>query len=275
MSSEESGQGANLRDEREGLDDPSPEIGSIERTEGSAWVLFLDEQSQMAIYRLLNRGVIAELGHPIREGKESIIVHATAPDRGELAVKVHSSKVFRAREKKQYIFGDWRFRHAKRHIVLRTEEIWAEKEFRNLARLDKAGVIAPRPVGFEQNVVVMTFVGADGFAAPQLSKVQKLNNRIAEEITTYVRLLVSRAGLVHGDLSPYNILLWQNRPYLIDLSQAVLTSHPEAERLLRRDIEKIVAFLAEKGLDPGQFRRLERNLLEPVSTSRDASGRTL
>lgn len=232
--------------------------------------MFLDEQSQMAIYRLLNRGVIAELGHPIKEGKESIIVHATAPDNRELAVKVHTSKVFRAREKKQYIFGDWRFRHAKRHIILRTEEIWAEKEFRNLARLDKAGVMAPKPVGFEQNLVVMTFVGADGVGAPQLSNVQKLNNRIAEEITTSVRQLVSRAGLVHGDLSPYNILVWQNRPYLIDLSQAVLTSHPEAERLLRRDMENMVGFLAEMGLDSGQFRRLERPLLELVSMSRDA-----
>ncbi len=200
--------------------------------------MFLDEQSQMAVYRLLNRGVIAKLGHPIREGKESIVIHAIAPDDRELAVKVHTARVFLGREKKQYIFGDWRFRHAKRHIVLRTEEIWAEKEFRNLARLEKARVPAPRPVGFEQNIVVMTFVGKNGVAARQLSEVQTFDrNRIAAKILTAVQDLVLRAGLVHGDLSSYNILLWKGGPVLIDLSQAVLTSHPEAGRLLIQDFE--------------------------------------
>jgi len=230
--------------------------------------LFLDEQSQMAVYRLLNRRVIAELGHPIKEGKESIIIHAAAPDGRELAVKVHTSKVFRGREKKQYVFGDWRFRHAKRHIVLRTEEIWAEKELRNLARLEKAGVPAPQPVGFEQNVVVMTFVGTEGVAAPQLIKVEAFSHRIAQEIVTAVRHLVIRAGLVHGDLSPYNILLWRDKPYLIDLSQAVLTSHPDADRLLRQDLEKIEAFFVQRGLDLSRLRQLKNKLLAFVLTSR-------
>lgn len=238
--------------------------------EGSAWVLFLDQPSQMALYRLLNRGVIAELGHPLKEGKESIVIHALAPNGGELAVKVHSSKVFRGREKKQYIFNDWRFRHAKRHITLRTEEIWAEKEFRNLARLKRAGVPAPRPVGFEQNIVVMTFVGENGLAAPQLGEVETFDtNRIAAKILTSMKDLVSKAGLVHGDLSPYNILIWRHRPYLIDLSQAVLTSHPEARCLLTRDLENITSFFVEKGLDPGLFLHLKEGLLDFVSTSRD------
>jgi RIO kinase 1 len=222
----------------------------------------------MAVYRLLNRRVIAELGHPIKEGKESIIIHAAAPDGRELAVKVHTSKAFRGREKKQYVFGDWRFRHAKQHIVLRTEEIWAEKELRNLARLEKAGVPAPQPVGFEQNVVVMTFVGKKGIAAPQLIKVEAFSHRIAQEIVTAVRHLVTHAGLVHGDLSPYNILLWRGKPYLIDLSQAVLTSHPEAERLLRQDLEKVEAFFVKRGLDLSRLRHLEDELLAFVLTSR-------
>lgn len=231
--------------------------------------MFLDEQSQMAVYRLLNRGVIAELGHPIKEGKESSLIHATAPSGRELAVKVHTSRVFRGREKKQYVFGDWRFRHAKRHIVLRTEEIWAEKEFRNLARLEKARVPAPRPVAFEQNIVVMTFIGKNGVAARQLREVETFDkNRIAAEILNAFRDLVSKAGLVHGDLSPYNILLWRNRPYLIDLSQAVLTSHPEAEHLLRGDTDKMAGFFVEMGLDPEPFRQLEQSLLEFVSEGR-------
>jgi len=91
----------------------------------------------MALYRLMNHGVIARLGRPIRQGKESLVVHGVAPDGRELAVKIHTSKVFGKRERKQYLFGDWRYRHAKRHVTLRTEAMWTEKEYRNLARLEK------------------------------------------------------------------------------------------------------------------------------------------
>ncbi len=54
----------------------------------------------MALYRLMNHGVIARLGPPIRQGKESLVVHGVAPDGRELAVKVHTSKVFGKRERK-------------------------------------------------------------------------------------------------------------------------------------------------------------------------------
>jgi len=60
----------------------------------------------MALYRLMNHGVIARLGPPISQGKESLVVHGVATDGRELAVKVHTSKVFGKRERKQYLFGD-------------------------------------------------------------------------------------------------------------------------------------------------------------------------
>ena len=181
-----------------------------------------DEQSEMALYRLMNRGVIARLGPPIRHGKESLVVHGIAPDGTELAVKVHSSRVFGSRERREYMFGDWRFRHARRHIVQRTEEIWAEKEFRNLVRLRKARIPAPIPVGFEENIVVMSLIGENGISAPQLNETVGLDyDRTAEKVRVALRDLVLRAELVHGDLSPYNILIWKDRPFIIDISQAV------------------------------------------------------
>ncbi len=222
-----------------------------------------DEQSEMALYRLMNRGVIARLGRPIRQGKESLVVHGVAPDGSELAVKVHSSRVFGSRERRQYIFGDWRFRHAKRHIVLRTEEIWAEKEFRNLVRLRKARIPAPIPVAFEENIVVMSLIGENGIGAPQLNETEDLDyDKTAEKLRAILRDLVLRAELVHGDLSPYNILIWKNRPYLIDISQAVLVTHPDAAHLLHGDIAKLASFFEDRGVDPGPFYRLEQSLQE-------------
>ncbi len=145
---------------------------------GIRLVLSLDERSQMAIYRLMNRGVIAKLQHPVKQGKESLVLHALAPDGRELAVKVHTSKVFRERERKQYLFGDWRYRHAKRHITLRTEAINSEKEFRNLSRLEKARVPAPRPVSFYENIVVMSFIGENGEAASSLNTTENVDYEV-------------------------------------------------------------------------------------------------
>ncbi len=78
------------------------------------------------------------------------------------------------------------------------------------------------------------------------------------------RDLVLEAQLVHGDLSPYNILVWKEDPYMIDLSQAVLITHPDAARLLRRDMEKVEAFFSAQGIHTQHFRQLSRELFEQV-----------
>jgi RIO kinase 1 len=219
----------------------------------------------MALYRLMNHGVIARLGPPIRQGKESLVVHGVAPDGRELAVKIHTSKVFGKRERKQYLFGDWRYRHAKRHITLRTESMWAEKEYRNLARLEKVGIPAPRPVGFEENIVVMTLVGGNGVAAPQLNELQSGDyTALSRMVLAAMKTLVARAHLVHGDLSPYNIVVWDRKPFVIDVSQAVLISHPDAARLLENDFRNVAAFFELKDVDVDEYYRVRAELTEEV-----------
>jgi RIO kinase 1 len=219
----------------------------------------------MALYRLMNHGVIARLGPPIRQGKESLVVQGVAPDGRELVVKIHTSKVFGKRERKQYLFGDWRYRHAKRHITLRTESMWAEKEYRNLARLEKVGIPAPRPVGFEENIVVMTLLGGNGMAAPQLNELESSDYAaLARMLLAAMETLVSRAHLVHGDLSPYNIVVWDKKPYIIDVSQAVLVSHPDAARLLENDFRNVAAFFALKDVDVEDYYGVGAELIEDV-----------
>jgi RIO kinase 1 len=219
----------------------------------------------MALYRLMNHGVIARLGPPIRQGKESLVVHAVNPDGTELAVKIHTSKVFGKRERKQYLFGDWRYRHAKHHITLRTEAMWAEKEYRNLARLEKVGIPSPRPVGFEENIVVMTLLGGNGIAAAQLNELESGDYAaLARMLLAAMETLVSRAHLVHGDLSPYNIVVWDKKPYIIDVSQAVLVSHPDAARLLKADFRNVAGFFERKDVDVEDFYRVGAELTEDV-----------
>ncbi len=158
-----------------------------------------------------------------------------------------------------------RFRHAKKKIVLRTEETWAEKEQRNLGRLEKKGIPGPRPLAREENIVVMSFLGQNGIAAPQLSTLKNTSLfEVADPVLRVVRDLVMKAGLIHGDLSGYNILLWKKTPYLIDLSQAVLTTHPDARFLLCRDMDRITEFFSRIAVDTKPFRVLREELLQEV-----------
>jgi RIO kinase 1 len=143
--------------------------------------------------------------------------------------------------------------------------MWAEKEYRNLARLEKARIPAPRPVGFEENIVVMTLVGDNWVAGPQLNELQSGDYvALSKMVLAAMERLVSRAHLVHGDLSQYNIVIWDREPFIIDVSQAVLVSHPDAARLLENDFRNVAAFFERKGVDADDYYRIEAGLTEDV-----------
>ncbi len=131
--------------------------------------------------------------------------------------------------------------------------------------MQKAQVPGPTPVAFEQNIVVMSLVGENGRGAPQLNETEDVDyGMLAERFRIALRDLVVRAELVHGDLSPYNILIWKDHPFLIDISQAVLVTHPDAARLLKGDIDKLAEFFERQGVDPRPFYRLGQGLLKRV-----------
>jgi len=107
----------------------------------------------------------------------------------------------------------------------------------------------PRPFNFHEGVLLMELVtDAAGNAAPRLNDVEltpelavQLHEQLVREV---VRMLA--AGIVHGDLSEYNILLGADGPVIIDLPQAVDASkNPNARKLLLRDVENLHRFLAQ------------------------------
>jgi len=120
------------------------------------------------------------------------------------------------------------------------ENAWLNAEVEALRRLDAAGVRVPAPLSFVDGVLLMELVAdADGGAAPQLGtlshspeQARDYHDRIIREI---VRMLC--AGLVHGDLSPFNVLVDSHGPVIIDLPQAVdAAGNNSAEMMLARDI---------------------------------------
>jgi RIO kinase 1 len=104
----------------------------------------------------------------------------------------------------------------------------------------------------------MTFIGADGVPAPLLRELPLDDSEdFYDKLTDEMRALYQKAGLVHGDLSEYNIMVWEKKPVIFDLSQAMLTIHPLAPSLLQHDVETINAYFAKLGVEVYDNKELE------------------
>lgn len=129
------------------------------------------------------------------------------------------------------------------------ESAWQTAEVQALYRLAAAGVRVPRAHGFFEGVLLMDMVADEhGNAAPRLSELE-LSEELALAwhdllIDQVVRMLC--AGLVHGDLSEFNILVSADGPVIIDLPQAVdAAGNNHAARMLERDTENLALYLGQ------------------------------
>ncbi len=126
------------------------------------------------------------------------------------------------------------------------EAAWQSAEVDALYRLAAAGVRVPRPFNFHDGVLLMELVAdAQGDAAPRLNDVElgpeEARAHHAALIREVVRMLC--AGVVHGDLSEFNILLAEDGPVIIDLPQAVdAAGNNHASRMLLRDVANLRAY---------------------------------
>ncbi|KAL5711351.1 non-specific serine/threonine protein kinase [Ranunculus cassubicifolius] len=222
-----------------------------------------DLRTRFIFLKLERNDVIHPANGCISTGKEANVYHTTNADDHELAIKVFKTSVldFKAR----YIQGDYRFkdRYCK-HNPRKQMKTWAEKEFRNLRRIQEAGIRCPTARHVHQHVLVMDFIGKDGWAAPILKDAALSLDKLREsyrEIIISMRMLYQKAKLVHTDLSEFNILyfevsiainsessmhnkgmplylsllLWQGHLYIIDVSQAVNLFDSNANDFLRQD----------------------------------------
>jgi len=209
---------------------------------------------------LLADGVIDEVVARLKSGKEAdlfIVRH-----RGEaLAAKVYKLRAHRSfrndavyREGRQVRNTRTRRAMAKgsRFGQAASEDAWKVKEADALHALHAAGVRVPAPVLFYEGVLLMELVlGADGHPAPRLVDAHLPRERAAalyaDVRSQAVRMLA--CDLIHGDLSPYNVLLGRDGPVVIDFPQVVGAAHnSQAERFFHRDLENVRRFCA--ALDP-------------------------
>jgi len=237
-----------IRDELRKIDSRRKKIKDSELFETVEEVF--DHPTLMILYDLINGGFIDVIYGVVNSGKEARVYFARDRSGLGLAVKIYltSTSEFR-RGLLTYIIGDPRFKVSSR----KTRDIiyvWARKEYSNLSKAYSVGVRVPKPIVVKGNVLVMEFIGVDGVPAPLLKDYQPSNLDIFfNTVMEYIRKLYMDARLVHGDLSEYNIMVFNDSPVFIDFGQAVDLSHPMAEELLVRDVSNILEFFSDIGVE--------------------------
>ena len=129
------------------------------------------------------------------------------------------------------------------------EESWQNTEVDTLHRLTAAGVRVPKPYNFHEGVLLMDLVtDSNDNAAPRLNDLV-LNAELSREyhrilVTQVVRMLC--AGIIHGDLSEYNVLVDDTGPVIIDLPQAIdAAANNQACKMLLRDVENLAIYFGQ------------------------------
>ncbi|NHJ31325.1 MAG: serine protein kinase RIO [Asgard group archaeon] len=208
----------------------------------------LDVETKTTLFNLRKKKVIDYMTGVISTGKEANVYHGYAPDGSELAIKIYrtSTNIFKGLQ--IYILGDPRFAKIKRD-QRSFVYAWAKKEFKNLSRAYKAKVAVPKPITSVKDVVVMEFIGKNELPYP-LMKDEKLKKPLNtyKEVLDNLEKLYHEAGLVHADLSEYN-MIYTPKVYFIDISQAVLLDHTYAEIFLYRDIKNITRYFKAQRVD--------------------------
>ena len=210
-----------------------------------------DDATFAAIYKLVQDGYVDAFGGPISTGKEANVYEALAGDDGadhDVAIKIYRINASNFQQMREYLQGDPRFEGIgsdKKKVVL----AWTQKEFANLQRARQAGVRVPEPIAVERNVLVMELVGLVEDRARRLAEVDVKNPQTAYEVVREYMRRLHAAGLVHGDLSEYNMIIHDGELVVIDLGQAVTVHHPNAEEFLRRDCRNVAAFFDRQGIE--------------------------
>lgn len=255
----------------------------------------LDSKTLLILHRMLDAGVLDEVDSIVKSGKEATIYHAMGPasykgaspgkpplptasereeerierltrsrehegQQRELAVKVYKLSSTGFNNRHEYLEGDHRFASAGQVSKLKIRKIikiWAEKELKNLTRMHRAGIPCPRPIRLDDNVLVMSFVGKDGWSAPQLGQLDfssTSNTRINKfyiQMLLLIRALWDRCRLVHADLSEFNTLVSDGQCFLLDVGQSVDRTHPNADEFLKRDVYNVLKFFTGLGVGCG------------------------
>lgn len=194
-----------------------------------------DAYDLLALDDLVKRDAVLSLGGLAGVGKESVVYEALGD--GPLALKFHRE-------------GRTSFRHVRRvreHLKdkprvswLRAASLAARAEFKALTKLYSL-VEVPRPVSLNRHALAMSLVEGVQLSRARLSQPRDVLSLILDQVDATLSV-----GLVHADLSEFNVFVGEGGVSIIDWAQAVTLSHPHARELLERDVSNILKFFKRK-----------------------------
>ena len=212
----------------------------------------------------VDRGLITHIHAQLTSGKEGTVYCCRAHP--SMNRKFLAAKVYREHAESSYKWAPTYFQGRERVLKPRTiraiqartafgkevaANLWVSAEYENLQQMASCGINAPKPVARGECAILMEYIGNGAGPAPHLDGItletavaRTFLGRILHDIE---RLLANH--LVHGDLSPYNILVWKDQLWIIDVPQAVdVRFNQSAFELLRRDLANICGFFEQHGV---------------------------
>ena len=230
----------------------------------------LDPRTRLVLFRLLSTGIFEKIDGCLSTGKEANVYYAKAGTSTvnstfmkeeeeksndvrvpEYAVKIYKTSILVFKDRAKYVSGEHRWRNGYcKSNPRKMVKVWAEKEMRNYRRIHTAGIPCPKPILLKGHILIMEFLGEDGWPSPRLKDAQLSEKRMRQayvQTILILRHMFQRCRLVHGDFSEYN-LLWHNQQvYVIDVSQSVESDHPSALDFLRKDVSNVNDFFEKTG----------------------------
>lgn len=205
-----------------------------------------DEFTLKAVFKLSSQGHFDELVSPVMIGKESNIFLADTKDNDFVIVKIYRLHSCNFNQMYSYIKSDPRFLNLKnqRRLVIFK---WVQREYRNLL-LARQKINVPKPIAFLNNILVMESIGNDTPASQLKDDIPKNIKGFSRKVLDAVKDL-AKLGLIHADLSEFNILNYNQKPYFIDFSQGTSVKDPNAVSYLKRDLKNMVRFFKKHKVD--------------------------
>ncbi|MHC4948019.1 MAG: RIO1 family regulatory kinase/ATPase domain-containing protein [Planctomycetota bacterium] len=224
-----------------------------------------DSDHASALEPFVDEGWITEVLHPVKSGKEATVFCCRGGERAPgplVAAKVYRPiESRRFRNDAMYVGGRLhmaRNGRARRAVMNHSRfgrqvqyGTWLAQEWETLMVLHGAGADVPRPLAAGDRAILMPFLGDESGAAPMLHETapdRATAARLVDDLLGNIELMLDH-DCVHGDLSPYNVMLHEERAIIIDFPQAIdprLNHHGQA--LLVRDVEHVCRWAARHGV---------------------------
>ncbi len=209
------------------------------------------------IQPLYDDGLVDEVVNQLMSGKEATVYVVRCGDEIRCA-KVYKEAAKRSFKKATQYREGRKVKNSRRARAIekgskfgrgQEEEAWQSAEVDALYRLERAGVRVPQPYGCFDGVLLMELVtDQEGNVAPRLGDVALSEEEALEDHATMMEYVIRMlcAGVIHGDLSEFNVLVDDYGPVIIDLPQAVdASANNNAEWMLERDVNKITDYYAQ------------------------------